>query len=379
MRQPALAHYRLPVFQELASRDGIELRLLYGVSKAIPNVDPVGLDALESPLRTMSCPGLGEWYLDPAVRNEIQSYRADVLLTWWNARQLDTRSIARWARRRGVGTAIWGHGVSKRDAWWRRALRDRQAKVADAVITYSRSAREAVSERGISNEKLFVAPNTLDQRPNREAAEYWADHGEELAQRRAGIGVGPGPIIGFVSRLDPLNRLDLLIDALPEVRKSVAGAQVLAVGRGDEELARLQRMARERGVEDCVIFMPPEYDARGVGAYLAMSEVYCYPSNMGLSLLHAFAFGLPVVTSDAVDLHGPEIEYFEDHVHGRFYRAGDARSLAERLVEVLTQGDAGREAMRAATRRAAYEQYTLGAMADGLESACRFAASRTRG
>ena len=40
----------------------------------------------------------------------------------------------------------------------------------------------------------------------------------------------------------------------------------------------------------------------------AQRHVVCYPVNIGLSLLHAFGFGLPVVTGNDIGSHNPGIE-----------------------------------------------------------------------
>ena len=375
MRQPALPQYRLPIFQQLASRSGVELRLLYATNDAIPNIDPDGLDARSSPLAVRRLPGLGECYRDPELKQEAAAFRPHVVLSWWNVRQVDLFSLARWSSRRGIGTVLWGHGYSKREAGWRRYLRDRLAHSADAVVTYNRRAASAIVGRGVADTKVFVAPNALDQSPNAAAAKYWREHPQELAAERLRLGIGPGPVIGFVSRFDPLNRLDLLIEALPEVRQRVPGAQVVLVGRGDQERPQLEAQARALGVADGVVFQPPEYDPVRVGAYFSLFDVFCYPSNIGLSLLHAFGFGVPVVTSDDLDAQNPEIESLEDGVNGRLYSAGDVGALAGRLVEVLTADAQERKAMRQAAWETAHVAYTPEKMADGLEAACRFAAA----
>ena len=353
IRQPALPMYRLAIFQELANRPDIEMRLLYASNPSIPNVSPAGLNADLSELQVNRMPVLGEYYRDPELFAEIKSYRPDVVLSWWNVRQSDLGAMMRFARNRRIGSVLWGHGYSKAEVWWRRHLRDRLARSADAVVTYNRRARHQITSRGIAEQKVFVAPNALDQSANREAAAYWKQHPSELEAFRLAAGIGPGPVIGFVSRMDPMIRLDLLVAALPHVREFIPGCQVVIVGRGDEEKKKLKLQSHSLGVSDAVVFVGAEYDPMRIGAYFTLFDVFCYPSNIGLSILHAFGFGVPVITCDDLDLQNPEIEALEDGENGLLYRAGDSEALAISLTRLLSdkvlRDRMGRNAFRSVT------------------------------
>jgi len=377
MRQPTLAQYRLPILQDLAARPGMELRLLYGSNASIPNIDPVGLDARSSELEVRRMPLLGEWYRDPELKSEAASFRPDVVVSWWNVRQGDLSSMMRWARRENIGTVLWGHGYSKNEAVWRRFLRDRLARSADAVVTYNRRAAEQITARGVAADKVFVAPNALDQTANAQSLAYWRANPSELEVFRRAAGIGPGPVIGFVSRMDPANRLDLLVSALPKVRQAVEGAQVVIVGKGDEERAKLRAQAVELGVADAMVFAGPEYDPVKIGGYFNLFDVFCYPSNIGLSILHAFGFGVPVVTSNDLDAQNPEIEALQDGVNGLLYAAEDVGALAQSLIRILSDGALKRDMSKAALFTAR-ETFAPARMVDGLEAAARFAAGAAK-
>lgn len=378
LRQPALPHYRVPIFQCLSQRPGIDLRVVYHGNESIPNVEPVGLNAEERFWRERNWPGIGPLYRDPDLKQLVRDHRADVALLAWNVRQVDLGAFMRWAGKQKVGVALWGHGYSKQEANWRRSLRIRAARMADAVVTYNHQAVRSLEEAGIEKDKIFVAANALDQTENFEARRYWEQHPEELRAKRQELGLGDGPIIGFVSRMDPMNRLDLLVEALPRIREGCAGAQVVIVGKGDTEHAKLKALADRHGVADAVHLFGPMYGTLEIGAVLSMFDVFCYPSNIGLSLLHAFAFGLPAVTSDAIENQNPEIESLIDGENGRLYRQGDAAALADVLVALLSDP---RELHRLSVNalRTVEEQYTPGRMVDGLEAAVRFAAARASG
>jgi phosphatidyl-myo-inositol dimannoside synthase len=106
-----------------------------------------------------------------------------------------------------------------------------------------------------------------------------------------------------VSRLVPRKGQDVLIRALPEVRRRVPGAVLLLVG-GGPDAPRLHRLAAEHGVADAVVLtgsvpweeLPAHYDAGDVFAMPCRTrhgglEV----EGLGIVFLEASATGLPVV------------------------------------------------------------------------------------
>lgn len=374
LRQPALPHYRLPIFRRLAGREGVTLRVVTSVSESIDNVDPVGLDALTRLYQHRRLPVVGETYRDPELRAEVEAFGPDVVILPWNARQADLPAHLDWLRSRGVGSVLWGHGYSKREKPWRRWLRNRVARRADALLFYNHAAAERCRGEGLDPRRVFIAPNALDHTEHDTAHAHWranADGLERLAERH---GLAGRQNILFVSRMDPANRLDLLVRSLPIVAAQVADVQVVAVGRGETEISALQALAESLGVAERVRFLGPIYDQRELGGIMCLGAVFCYPANIGLSILHAFAFGLPVVTSDDTATHNPEIESLRPGENGLTYRDGDAAHLSAELVRVLTDAPL-RERLARGARDTVAKQYHPEVMVDGLVAACRHAAS----
>jgi glycosyltransferase involved in cell wall biosynthesis len=105
------------------------------------------------------------------------------------------------------------------------------------------------------------------------------------------------------------------------------------------------------------------------------SDVFCYPANIGLSILHAFGYGLPVVTGDDLASHNPEIEALVPGVNGLTFRHGDSASLAQSLARIFDDR-ALAASMHAAAHKTVMEKFTVQRMVDGIEAAVRYAASR---
>lgn len=150
---------------------------------------------------------------------------------------------------------------------------------------------------------------------------------------------GYGDFIFFVSRLTPLKRAELLIEAL--ATPDGAGITAVVAGEG-EERARLAQLVEARGLTGRVTLAGALSEAELLD-HLARCRAVCFPplgEDYGFVTVEAFASHKPVVT--CTDSGGPA-ELVEDGVNGfvcaatpaalavRLRQLADDRALAERL------------------------------------------------
>jgi glycosyltransferase involved in cell wall biosynthesis len=122
-----------------------------------------------------------------------------------------------------------------------------------------------------------------------------------------------------------------VLRAFAIIQKEVPDATLNGVGDGSQR-QRLEDLARELKLRNTTFrgqvdpsSIADVYDAADI--YLNGSEI----DNQPLSLLEAFACGLPIVTTDAGGI--PDI--VSDHQTGMVVPRGDYRQLAERALELL--------------------------------------------
>ena len=136
-------------------------------------------------------------------------------------------------RRRIYGTSREG-GLRYRLT---RALETRVFRNADAVTTICEGLRGDIVARGIDageghRDPQRRGPGALSLsacRPMRRCAET--------------LGLGEGPVIGFIGSFYAYEGLDLLMDALPALREREPALRVLLVGGGNEANGSLERSA----------------------------------------------------------------------------------------------------------------------------------------
>jgi D-inositol-3-phosphate glycosyltransferase len=128
--------------------------------------------------------------------------------------------------------------------------------------------------------------------------------GDQAGARRA-VGLGAGPVLLFVGRIQPLKGLDVAVEALALLRSDrLPDARMVVVGgpSGPEGLAELERVKTiiERlGVDDAVRFVPPQ-PHHVLSTWYRAVDVCVVPSrseSFGLVALEAAACGTPVVAA----------------------------------------------------------------------------------
>ncbi|WP_425395869.1 glycosyltransferase family 4 protein [Aeoliella sp.] len=369
--QPDIRPYRLPVYNLLAEQPDIEVTVFADQASDAPNPVP---DTVKFRFEHANVSdrriGPVAFREHPAQLEVADPDRFDLLVHSWNPRYLTLRPALKKARKVGLPTVIWGHGYSKHDTWMRTWMRNRLGRLATGVMLYTHPvADRLVNEYGFDRERVFVAQNAIDQTPIQAARQAWLDRPEELAAFRAEHQLDPSRTVAFVSRLRDENRPDRLLRAVASGQSELPGLTAVVIGDGPER-PKLEAQARELGIADQVRFAGAIYDEYLLAPWLLSSGLFCYPENVGLSLLTALGFGLPAVTSDDIEAQNPEIVALKPGTNGLLYPYGDEEAMTRAILEILSDTQ-NREQMAAEALRTVTEEFTLPTMVQGFLDATR--------
>jgi len=286
----------------------------------------------------------------PSPRDQVEELRdAGVTVIELDRRRrlqpLAWLPLVRHARRHGIdvlhchkfGSNAWGAViaplirapvlVTHEHSWSftgdrRRMLVDRHViapRAAAMVAVSSLDARRMVEIEHLPRDKVRVIPNGI-------VTPRVAD---PLALRRA-LAIDPEvPVIGFVGRLRPEKRVDLILTAAATLlgeRK----VHVVLVGAGPEE-ATLRDQVREASIADAVTFLGFRADATTLAAGFDVAVLASDREGAPLTLLEYMALGRPIVTTSVGGI--PEI--VEDGRDAVLVPPGDAASLAGAIGRLL--------------------------------------------
>ena len=371
--QPSLAAYRVPVYRELARRPNVGLRVFYGTTPGMTNALPDGFDATPAPLRRV---GVAGHPLNWHGAHLSASRDADVIFMTWDVHYAPSLlpGLA-LARRRGCGTVLWGHGYGGGEGPKRRRLRNALGRRADVVQVYGERPRRWLIDDGFDPDRVVAAPNTIDATPMRDAAERLRNDPARLDAARRELKLD-APTLLHVARHRADRRVDLLIEAVATLAPRFPTLRLALVGRGQDD-ADLMALASRLGVRDRISAPGPVYDEDRLAPYYLLSAALVFPDKIGLSLHHALAYGLPVVTHGDARHHAPEFEALEEDVNGLTFRRGDADDLA-RVLGRLLGDDALRRRLGDGARRTMARRFSLANMVDGFVRSARAARAAVR-
>ena len=376
--QPSLAAYRSAVYRELNSRTDIAFRLWYGTDPGITNVEPQGFAAEYRPQKVWQF-ARQQVLWHPAQIEAARQKDVDVVVLSWSSRYLSLGPAIRTAKRRGVGVVLWGHGFSRTESPLRKLARDRIAGMGDALLFYDQKTADAAIASGQAAQRVFVAHNAIDQASITAATQEWREAPERLDAFRVAENLEGRRVLLYVSRFTPKNRLPLLVDAIDRLRKSHPEVLCVMIGGGELHDA-IQQDIHERSIGDHFRLLGPIYDESQLAPWFLSAEAFAYPSAIGLSILHAFGYGLPLVTDDAWENHNPEIVAYQPdeslpHANGLAYRSGDSQALSATLARLLDDRSL-RDRLAEGALWTVRERYNVPAMVDGMAAAIRYAARR---
>ena len=247
-----------------------------------------------------------------------------------------------------------------------RDLETRCMRGADLVVTLGAAMREEIIARGVAADRVVIVPNAVD--------DEFLTPLPDRAPLRAAYGFGDDElVVGTTGSFFRFEGLDVLIDAVADLRACGVPVRALLVGDGPERAA-LQRRARERGAAD-VTYFTGRVPAGQIRQYHAILDVFVVPRRdervcqlvTPLKPIEAMAGGLPVIASDVKALR----EICEPRMTATLIPPEDSDALAKCLAKLAYAPERDREASRRA-RRANSRENTWAANARRYRSAYEF-------
>lgn len=223
---------------------------------------------------------------------------------------------------------FWTHGFLGKDNWFIKECRHIFYKQADAILLYGERAKKIMEKSGHYKKKyLEVVYNSLDYEPVKNIDLSLAQVGDI---RKKLFQSNELPLVVASGRVTKEKNFDYLIDALElSALRYSKYFNLLIIGEGPE-LENLKCAADEKGVGHLVSFVGSIYGKKAY-EYLMASDICVIPGNVGLSAMHAFSAGIPVISHNNFNVQMPEFEAIIDGETGSFYEYNNIDDLVTKI------------------------------------------------
>jgi glycosyltransferase involved in cell wall biosynthesis len=275
---------------------------------------------------------------------------SDVVVVDGNPRMLNNFVEAFRCKRLGIPTVWWGQGFAagSRGLAARMRIRLMRSRLFDHVLLYTDRERDEYIRMGFPAERVSALNNGIDVASVEAAVSSW--NASRLEAFRLQHRLDGMSWVAFIGRLRPRSGVELLPGLLARMPASIG---VIIIGDG---ALRAQTAAafEARGLGERVRWAGAIYENAALAPWMMTADCMFYPGSVGLSLIHALAYGLPVVVHDEQTDHGPEIAALRPGVNGETYHRPDGAASAAAVISglladpirVRTMGEAARATVR---------------------------------
>jgi glycosyltransferase involved in cell wall biosynthesis len=191
---------------------------------------------------------------------------------------------------------------------------------------------------------------------------------EDVARVRQTLGLTPAmPVVLYTGTLEAYQGLDLLLDAMREVRQARPDARLVIAGGKPDQVEQLREQVRAAGLEEIVI-LAGQRPAREIPAFLQAATALVSPRSRGtntpLKIYQYLRSGRPIVATRLLthlQVLNDEVAVLTEPNAGAFARG--IRAVLEEAPEVRGVGDRARQL--------ADTKYTYEAYLERTREACR--------
>ena len=199
-------------------------------------------------------------------------------------------------------------------------------------FVYTDNESKWLARNGFCNKIIVGMNNGLDQRKIDRIRKQWPK--QKLIQWQQENKINGRPLLVSCARLVAKNHFEECIELLSRMQNEDYDVAWVVIGDGPQRY-HLKQLSESCGVADRIIWLGPVYKEEELAPWFLSADLFLHPAAIGLSLLHAMGYGLPVVTQDDASGHMPEFAAFRNGETGLLYTSGDMSDLHNKVRSLI--------------------------------------------
>lgn len=305
--QPAIPKYRVPFFNKISNSYDCRFistkRDFLGV-----NSEQISGNAVMSN-GFFSFFSLIYWHKSLPL---IKGYKKeDIVVVNGNPRVINYMLLIFLLKIRGIKVVWWGHGWSAGSHGILSKIRIKLMKIADAVLVYTEKEKKLLSFNNI-----YAVNNGL----NSKEMKFDFKHKKKFAPKKL--------TLVFIGRITEKSNFSMLIEALSRLKGNV---HLNVVGSCDS-IDSYYELADSLEVQNQISWLGPLFQEDEISDVMLNSDVFVYPGSVGLSMIHAFNYALPVIVHSDEKHHMPEFAAFKNGINGVSFLNKDINDLVDKIT-----------------------------------------------
>ena len=316
-------HYRQPIYQAMDRDLGCDFYFGDKVDTPIKIMDVESLKGYKKTVRNIRILNTGWIWQSSVIKLVFKPYKHYILTG--DPYIVTSHLIAIFSRLLNKRVYVWAHGMKGNSRTKKRFLQLLFFRLSHKVLLYGEYSMANMLKEGFKKNKLIPIYNSLDYDQQLEFRKKLRSTDIYQVQFK-----NNDPVLIYIGRLQKSKRLDLLIEAISELKQMGKPCNLVIIGK-DVEGTKLEDLVVNSGLEDRVWFYGPCYDESEISKLIYDADLCVSPGPIGLTALHSLTYGTPIITNDNFSKQMPEFEVIQAGITGEFFKEGDLSDLVVKI------------------------------------------------
>jgi glycosyltransferase involved in cell wall biosynthesis len=248
---------------------------------------------------------------------------------------------------------IWLHGLkSEKELHWKGKLRVYPFyKMSDKLLLYGDYSRKIMINKGFNPKKMFCIYNSLDY-----DKQLFIRKGLSKTDVYKNYFNNDLPVLIYIGRIQKIKKIDSILLSMIILKQRSVYCNLIILGENADEIS-FKKQIIDNGLETNVWIYGPCYQEQLIGELIFNADVCVSPGNVGLTAMHCFVYGTPVITNNNFETQMPEFEVIEPGINGDFFEEDNVWDLTDKITNWISLDKVRRENVRLSAYKIIDDKY----------------------